>query len=139
MASVDYDIELEDGEINDLEDGEIDEDILLPTESSNDVFSRLEPRQEDPLRDQQDSVNNSHGVNNRDFVSHHSGPLPGRWEPPLNRGRFPRGRVSPLTARGRGRGRGFRGNGREMTGRGKSFLARKASQHRGILYYTYVL
>lgn len=134
MASADYDIELEDGEINDLEDGEIDEDILLPTESSNDVFSRLEPRQEGTsLRDHQDNAN-SHGVNNRDFAFHHSGPSPGRWEPPSNRGRFPRGRESPVTSRGRGRG--FRGNGREMTGRGKSFLARRTSQNRGILYCT---
>ena len=136
MASADYDIELEDGEINDLEDGEIDEDILLPTESSNDVFSRLEPRQEGTsFRDHQDNAN-SHGVNNRDFAFHHSGPSPGRWEPPSNRGRFPRGREGPVTPRGRGRG--FRGNGREMIGRGKSFLARRASQNRGILYCTYL-
>jgi len=138
MASADVDIELEDGEINDLEDGEIDEDILLSTESSNNVFSRLEPRQ-DLLRDD----NNSYGVNNRDFVFHKSGPSPGRWEPqrgsfaPATRARFPREqkRGSPATLRG-SRGKAFRGNGRGMMGREKSFLAKRGDSRRCILCLT---
>lgn len=35
-------VELEDGEINDLEDGEIDEDILNVVELSNRIFLFLE-------------------------------------------------------------------------------------------------
>ena len=141
MAAADCDIELEDGEINDLEDGEIDEEILLSTESSSNVFSRLEPRHEDQLRDQQDNIN-SHGVNNRDFVFHRSGPVADRWElqggslTPASRERFPRGRGSLVNVRGRGKV--FRGTGREMTGRDKSYLVKRGGQRRRILYFTMI-
>lgn len=141
MATADGDIELEDGEINDLEDGEIDEEILLAAESNNiNVFSRLEPRQQDSLRD--DNLN-SYGVNNRDFGFLNSGPSPGRWEPPgvtftpPSRERFPtRGRASPVATRGRGKA--FRGNGREMKGRGKSFLDQRGNSRRRILYFALI-
>ena len=70
MTSAECDIELEDGEINDLEDGEIDEDIrdiLLSTESNNNIFSRVEPCA---------YPENS----NVYFVHHNLGPSSGRWE-----------------------------------------------------------
>ena len=141
MASIDGDIELEDGEINDLEDGEIDEEIFLPTESNSNIFSRLEPRQPDPLREQRVFPENLNSLelNSRDFVSHNSGPLPARWNPRggsliSSRGRFPRGRASPGTARGRGKT--FRGNGREMIGRGKPFPSKRENTRRCILYFT---
>lgn len=145
MATADCDIELEDGEIYDLEDGEIDEEILLSTESSSNVFSRLEPRQhEDLLRDQQDNTDNinSHGLNNRDFAFYRSSPVDDRWElqgGPLSsasRERFPRGRESLVNVRGRSKV--FRGSGREMTGRDKSCLIKRGGQRRRILYFTLI-
>lgn len=145
MATADCDIELEDGEIYDLEDGEIDEEILLSTESSSNVFSRLEPRQhEHLLRDQQDNTDNvnSHGLNNRDFAFYRSSPVDDRWElqgGPLSsasRERFPRGRESLVNVRGRSKV--FRGSGREMTGRGKSCLIKRGGQRRRILYFTLI-
>ena len=132
--------ELEDGEINDLEDGEIDEDILHAAESNNSVFLPLEHRQRDStfVRDQHLN-DSSYAEKNRDFGFQDSSPPPNRWDTrgaSSSRGRFPRARAS-ATARGsRTRGRGFRGTGRHTsTGRGKTFPAKRGSQRSGILWY----
>ncbi|XP_068711250.1 zinc finger C3H1 domain-containing protein-like isoform X2 [Montipora foliosa] len=132
MAMVDGGLELEDGEIDDLEDGEIDENVPLSTEASNNVFSRLEPRNGDSFSEK---LQDSQGVNSRDFVFQSSVPPSGPWEQQgtsfssLSRSRFRRGRETPAIARGRGKGR-FRGNEREMMGRSKSSSGKRFSQRR---------
>ncbi|XP_067021110.1 zinc finger C3H1 domain-containing protein-like isoform X4 [Acropora muricata] len=134
MAEADRDIELEDGEINDLEDGEIDEDIgiLLSAEASNNVLRRLEPRHVKSSSEKQDS----HGIggNDRNFVFQSSVPPPDRREPqggsfgPPSRGRYPR-RRGTTTVRGRGKNH-FRGNELGVTGRGKAALGKRPIQRR---------
>ena len=137
MASAECDIELEDGEINDLEDGEIDEDILLPTESNNNVFSRLEPRQHAYPEN-----SNSQGVISRDFVHHNLGSSSGRWEThggPItpSRGRFPRGRTTPPgVVRGGREKSSYRGNGRQVMGRGKPFAGNRGNTRKCILLFS---
>lgn len=136
MATEDGEVELEDGEINDLEDGEIDEDVLLAAESNNNVFSRLEPR-DSLLRDQYLNLNdNSYGAKNRDFGFQDSSPPPDRWitRGGSSRGRFPRGRASPTMRAGRAR-KGFPGNGRETMGRGKTFPAKRGGPRTCILCF----
>lgn len=140
MAEADRDIELEDGEINDLEDGEIDEDIgiLLSAEASNNVLRRLEPRHVKSSSEKQDSY--GVGGNDRNFVFQSSGPPPDRREPqvgsfgPPSRGRYPR-RRGATTVRGRGKNH-FRGNELGVTGRGKAALGKRPIQRRCILYFT---
>ena len=139
MAAEIGEVELEDGEINDLEDGEIDEDILHAEESNYSVFLPLEHRQRDSFVRDQHLNDNSYAEKNRDFGFQGSSPPPNRWDTrdaPSSRGRFPRARAS-ATARGsRTRGRGFRGTGRHMsTGRGKTFPAKRGSQRSRILWY----
>ena len=132
MATEDGEVELEDGEINDLEDGEIDEDVLLAEESNNNnIFSRLEPRERESLVRDQHLTDNSYGAKSRDCSFQDSSPPPGRWgiRGGSSRGRFPRGRVSP-TVRGSRARKGFPGNGREMMGRGKTFPAVKRGSPR---------
>lgn len=129
MASEDGQVELEDGEINDLEDGEIDEDVLLAAES----LSRLEHHQQHSVRDQH-SNDNSYEAKSRDFGFQESNVPPHRWVTRggyLNssRGRFPRDRAIPM-ARGRGRGKVFRGIGRE-----KTFPAKRGNPRRRILLF----
>jgi len=141
MAAEIGEVELEDGEINDLEDGEIDEDLLPVAESRNSVFLPLEHRrQRDSFIRDQHLNDNSYAEKNRDFGFQVSNPPPDRWETrgvSSSRGRFPRTRAS-ATARGsRTRGRGFRGTGRHMipTGRGKAFPAKRGSTRSRILWY----
>jgi len=132
MASAECDIELEDGEIIDLEDGEIDEDIrdiLLSTESNNNI-SRVEP---------QAYSENS----NVYFVHHNLGPSSGRWETqggPItpSRGRFPRGRTTPPGVMRGGSGKSsHRGNGPQVMDRGKSFAAKRGNTRKCILLFSY--
>ena len=134
MATEEGEVELEDGEINDLEDGEIDEDVLLVAESNNNVFSRLEPRQRDSLLRDQQLNENCYGAKNRDLGFQGSIPSPDRWDTRggSSRGRFPRGRASPTIRGGRSR-KGFPGNGREMMGRGKPFPLKRGSPRTRIL------
>ena len=136
MATEDGEVELEDGEINDLEDGEIDEDVQLAAESNINVFSRSEPRQHDSFLRDEHLNDNFFGVKGIDFGFQDSSPPvpPGWWDTRIgsSRGRFPRARASP-TARGSRPRKGFSGNGREMTGRGKAFLAKRGSPRTRIL------
>ena len=143
MAAEIGDVELEDGEINDLEDGEIDEDILNAAESNNSVFLPLEHRRQRDsfVRDQHLSLNdNSYAEKNRDFGFQDSSPQPDRWETrgmSSLRGRFPRARGSATLRGSRTRGKGFRGTGRRMmsTGRGKAFPTKRGSTRSRILWY----
>lgn len=140
MAETDRDIELEDGEINDLEDGEIDEDtgILFSAEASNNVLQRLEPRDVKSSSEKQDS--RGVGGNDRNFVFQSSVPPPDRREPQdgsfslPSRGRYPR-RRGAMTVRGRGKNH-FRGNELGVMGRGKAVLGKRPTQRRCILYFT---
>ena len=135
MASAECDIELEDGEIIDLEDGEIDEDtrdqrrdILLSTESNTNIFSRFETQREN---------------SNVYFVHHNLGPSSGRWEThggPItpSQGRFPRGRTTPPRIMGGGSGKSsYSGNGPQVMDRGKSFAARRENTRKCILLFSY--
>ena len=128
MASAESDRELEDGEIIELEDGEIDEDIrdiLLPTESNNNIFSRFEPQREN---------------SNVYFVHNNLGPSSGRWDThggPItpSQGRFPRGRTTPPgIMRGGSVKSSYRGNGRQVLDRGKSFAAKRQNTRKCILF-----
>ena len=131
MTSAECDIELEDGEINDLEDGEIvEEDILQCTESNNNIFSRVEPYA---------YPENS----NVYFVRHNLGPSSRRWEThggPItpSRGRFPRGRTTPPGIMRGGNGKSsYRGSGRQVMDRGKSFAAKRENTRKCILLFSY--
>lgn len=141
MAAEIGEVELEDGEINDLEDGEIDEDILHVAESKNSVFLPLERRcQRDSFVRDQHLNDNSYAEKNRDFGFQGSSPPPDRWETrgvSSSRGRFPRSRASATVRGSRTRGRGFRGTGRHIisTGRGKAFPAKRGSTRSRILWY----
>lgn len=141
MASEIGEVELEDGEINDLEDGEIDEDILLATESNNSVFLPLEHRQRDSLLRDQHLNDNSYAEKNRDFGFQDSSPPPDRWDTrgvSSSRGRFPRARASVMVRGSRTRGKGFRGTGRGMISmrRGKTFSAKRGNPRSRILWFT---
>lgn len=140
MASEIGEVELEDGEINDLEDGEIDEDILHVAESNNSIFLPLEyRRQRDSFVRDQHLNDNSYGEKNRDFGFQDSSPPPNRWDTrgvSSSRGKFPRARASATVRGSRTGGRVFRGTGRHMsTGRGKTFPAKRGSQRSRILWY----
>ena len=127
MTSTECDIELEDGEKNDLEDGEIDEDIreiLLSTESNNNIFSRVEPYTEN---------------SNVYFIHHNLGSSSRRQEtqdgpitPSRPSGRFPRRRTTPP-----GVMRGGSGNGPQVIDRGKSFAAKRENTRNCILLFSY--
>ena len=128
MASAECDIELEGGEIIKLEDGEIDEDIrdiLLSTESNNNIFSRFAPQREN---------------SNVCFLQNNLGPSSGRWEThggPItpSQGRLPRGRTTPPGIMRGGRGKSsYRGNGRQVMDRGKSFAAKRENTRKCILF-----
>jgi len=140
MASEIGEVELEDGEINDLEDGEIDEDILHAGESNNSIFLPLEyRRQRDSFVRDQHLNDNSYGEKNRDFGFQDSSLPPNRWDTrgvSSSRGKFPRARASATMRGSRTRGKVFRGTGRHMsTGRGKIFPAKRGSQRSRILWY----
>ena len=133
MTSAECDTELEDGEINDLEDGEIVEDIgdiLQSTESNKNIFSRVEPYA---------YPENS----NVYFVRHNLGPSSGRGEThggPItpSRGRFPRGRTTPPRIMRGGSGKAsYRGNGPQVMDRGKSFAAKRENTRKCILLFSY--
>lgn len=140
MASEIGEVELEDGEINDLEDGEIDEDILHAAESNNSIFLPLEyRRQRDSFVRDQHLNDNSYGEKNRDFGFQDSSPPPNRWDTrgvSSSRGKFPRARASATVRGSRTGGKVFRGTGRHIsTGRGKTFPAKRGSQRSRILWY----
>ena len=132
MTSAECDIELEDGEINDLEDGEIDEDIrdIPQSTESNNIFSRVEPYA---------YPENS----NVYFVHHNLGPSSGGWEThggPItpSRGRFPRGRTTPPGVMRGGSGKSsYRRNGPQVMDRGKSFAAKRENTRKCILLFSY--
>ena len=106
MAMVDGGLELEDGEIDDLGGWRDRWECTLSTEASNNVFSRLEPRNGDSFSEK---LQDSQGINSRDFVFQSSVPPSGPWEQQgtsfssLSRSRFRRGRETPAIARGRER------------------------------------
>ena len=141
MAAESGEVELEDGEINDLEDGEIDEDILNAAESSNRIFLPLEHRrQRDSFVRDQHLNDNSYAEKNRDFGFQESSPPPDWWEThgASSRGRFLRTRASATVRGSRPRGKGLRGTGRHMIstpGRDKAFPAKRGSTRSRILWY----
>lgn len=126
MASEDRELELEDGEINDLEDGEIDEDVPSARESNNNDLYLLTHRHDQHSTREQYSSDNPFETKIRDFGFQQFNPPPDRWE--TRGGSFGsfRGRFS--RQRGRGRGKVFRGNGRE-----KTYPTRRGNMRRRIL------
>lgn len=135
MASEDRELELEDGEINDLEDGEIDEDVTSARESNNNDLYLPTHRHDQYSTREQYSSDNPFDTKIRDFGFQQFNPPPDRWE--TRGGSFGsfRGRFS--RQRGRGRGKVFRGNGRE-----KTYPTRRGNMRRRILliieFYLYV-
>ena len=131
MASTELDVELEDGEINDLEDGEIDEGAYFPGES---IFSRLEPRQED-FCDELSHV--SFEPKLRELPFHNIQSSTRRWKSVTTnfaRGRHSKGRPGYSSRASKERLKPSRECAREQLVPGKSFYRRKDSYRRRILY-----